>query len=431
MTVPESIWVRYIDMLAEINNTAAEMFTAYLNTHDITTDEGRKTAIDYAYGLATKYGEASAAVACEMYDTVAEASGVTVPAAEPAETATYGEVAKTVNGMAKQNQSNEAMGNSVGRLVKRAGADTTLKNAMRDGAEFAWVPHGDTCSFCLMLASNGWQKASKKTIKGDHAEHIHSNCDCTFAIRFDGKSNVAGYDPDKYKEMYDSAEGDTWQEKLNSMRRAEYAENADKIRAQKREAYAIRNGMKYAGVPKSWKRNTSISDSEVLTGTNPNYRRNLPAYLVGTNDDYTNNCTNCVVAYSMRKKGYSVTAKSVGECGTLQQGDKLFTAWKGRTPTTASGNGLDDILKYMGDSEDGTLLAIGIDMPHSIFNPLPGHAFVAEKREGEVVFLDPQTGRQYNRPNDIFDNVQIGKTKFMRIDDLEISDRGVSACKEV
>lgn len=237
MTFPESGWIKYIDTLSAINKTAAQKFVAYLNAHDVSTAAGKKAAIDYAYALSTRYGEMAAAASCEMYDAVAEASGVILPAAEPAATATYGEVARMYNGMKKQNMGNEAMGNGVGRLVKRAGADTVLQNAKRDGAEFAWVPHGDTCSFCLMLASNGWRKASKKTIKGDHAEHIHANCDCTFAIRFDGKSKVEGFDPDKYREMYDNAEGDTWQEKLNSMRRDEYAANADKIRAQKREAY--------------------------------------------------------------------------------------------------------------------------------------------------------------------------------------------------
>lgn len=241
MTFPESGWIKYIDTLSAINKTAAQKFVAYLNAHDVSTAAGKKAAIDYAYALSTRYGEMAAAASCEMYDAVAEASGVILPAAEPAATATYGEVAKMYNGMKKQNMGNEAMGNGVGRLVKRAGADTVLQNAKRDGAEFAWVPHGDTCSFCLMLASNGWQPASKKTIKGDHAEHIHANCDCTFAIRFDGKSEVEGYDPDKYREMYDNADGNTWQEKLNSMRRDEYAANADKIRAQKREAYKKTN----------------------------------------------------------------------------------------------------------------------------------------------------------------------------------------------
>lgn len=240
MTFPESGWIKYINILAAINNTAAKKFTAYLNTHDISTKAGRKAALDYAYALATRYGESAAAASCEMYDAIAEASGLALAAAEPAATATYGEVARLINSLLKQNMSYILIGEGVGRLVKLAGADTTLKNALRDGAEFAWIPHGDTCSFCLMLASNGWRKASKKTIQGDHAEHIHANCDCTFAIRFDGRSNVEGYNPDKYLEMYENADGNNWKQKLNSMRRNSYEKNAEKIREQKREAYAER-----------------------------------------------------------------------------------------------------------------------------------------------------------------------------------------------
>lgn len=241
MIFPESTWIRYIDYLRAVNETAARKFTAYLNTHEIGTESGKKEAINYAFALAQKYGESAAALSCEMYESVAAASGTAIQTAEPAELPTYGEVAKTVNGMIKQNQGSEAMGAAVGRLVKRTGVDTTIRNAIRDGAEWAWIPHGETCSFCLMLASNGWQKASKKALKGGHAEHIHANCDCTYAVRFDNDTRYAGYDPQKYREMYDSAGGSTWKEKLNSMRREDYAENREKIRAQKREAYERRN----------------------------------------------------------------------------------------------------------------------------------------------------------------------------------------------
>lgn len=237
MTIPEGVWTKYINMLSAIDKTAAKKFVAYLNTHDFSTRAGRKAAIDYAYAIATKYGESSAALACEMYDAVAAASGVLLPVAEPAATATYGEVAKAFNGMVNQGLVNDAIGDGISRLVRQAGADTTRNNALRDGAEFAWVPHGDTCSFCIMLASNGWQKASKKTIKGDHAEHIHANCDCTFAVRFNGEGGVKGYDPDKYLDMYENADGYRWQDKLNSMRREEYAKKKDEINAQKRAAY--------------------------------------------------------------------------------------------------------------------------------------------------------------------------------------------------
>lgn len=238
MIIPESSWVRYIDMLAAVNETAARKFTAWLNTHEIGTAEGRKAAIDYAAALTEKYGESAAAAACEMYDAVAAASGASVPAAVPAAPASYGDVAKTVNGMLKQNKGNEAIGAGIGKLVKRTGVDTTMQNAIRDRTEWAWVPNGDTCAFCMILASRGWQKASKNALKNGHAEHIHPNCDCTYAVRFDKNTSYASYDPDEYREIYDNAEGDTWQEKRNSIRREHDAAHREEINARKRELYA-------------------------------------------------------------------------------------------------------------------------------------------------------------------------------------------------
>lgn len=212
---------------------------AYMNRVPEALQNNPETLVEYAYGISTKYGEAAAALACEMYDAIAEASGAPAAPAIPAEVAEYGDVAKAVYGTRKTGNP-ETVANSIGRLVKRTGADTTIKNAIRDGAEWAWIPNGDTCAFCLVLASRGWQQASGKTLKGDHAEHIHAHCDCSFQIRFDRNTEYEGYDPDKYLEMYDNAEGKTPEEKINAMRRAQYAKNKDSINKQKREAYEER-----------------------------------------------------------------------------------------------------------------------------------------------------------------------------------------------
>ena len=221
---------KYISRLSRLNRKAGQLMREYIGSHGT---ENTADLIAYAYGLVTKYGEGSAELACQMYDALAEAANAGVPAAEPSEPADYGEVARMVNATKNQNPTN--LPNGVSRLVKRAGADTTLKNAVRDGAEWAWVPHGDTCPFCITLASNGWQKASSKVLKGGHAEHIHANCDCEFAIRFDHSTTVAGYDPDKYLAQYNAAGGD-----INKMRRVNYAANKERINAQKRAAYAAR-----------------------------------------------------------------------------------------------------------------------------------------------------------------------------------------------
>ena len=253
MQITANAWNEYITRLSRLNQKAGQLMREYIDTHGT---ESTDDLIAYAYGLVTKYGEGSAELACQMYDALAEAANAGVPAAEPAEPADYGEVARMVNATKNQNPAN--LPNGVSRLVKRAGADTTLKNAARDGAEWAWVPHGDTCPFCITLASNGWQKASSKVLKGGHAEHIHANCDCEFAIRFDHNTTVAGYDPEKYLKQYRDAGGD-----INKMRRVNYAANKERINAQKRAAYAERQKYLISAAERGKGPITKITDSVI------------------------------------------------------------------------------------------------------------------------------------------------------------------------
>ena len=259
MTIPWKTWRRYIDGLRKVNDAAAQQVTSYMAQHEIVTPDQVDDLIRYCYGLASKYGEAASELAAQMYDALAAATGASVEAAVPAATASYGEVASAVLGVRKQSQNPEVLSSAIGRLVKMAGVDTTMANAIRDGAEWAWIPAGETCAFCIALASRGWQRASKKAIRGGHAEHIHANCDCTYAIRFDD-SKIEGYNNgDRYFAMYEEAPLDHWNtpdgkppanydprsqnnstERINAMRREFYAENKAEINAQKRSAYEKR-----------------------------------------------------------------------------------------------------------------------------------------------------------------------------------------------
>lgn len=234
MQITEKAWVEYITKMSQISQKAADLMQSWVQKNGLEND---KALLDYAYALSQHYGQAIGALSCQMYEATAAAQGVIVPTAEVADLPDYGEVAKAVKGTKKQSPNN--IPGTLARLVKQVGADTTLKNAERDGAQFAWVPHGDTCAFCITLASRGWQYMSKKALRNGHAEHIHAHCDCEYAVRFDGKSTVAGYDPDKYLEEYYDANGD-----INEMRRKRYAQNKDVINARKRELYASKKAEK-------------------------------------------------------------------------------------------------------------------------------------------------------------------------------------------
>lgn len=260
MKISSKSWKSYIDRLSKIDKKAADtVANFYRENPGISVEQ----LIGYCLSVADYYGNAAGELACEMYEEVAIASGKTIPTPEPARTATYGEMASAIRGTLLQSQNPDAIGAVVGRKVKTVSLDTILKNSLRDGAYFAWIPSGDTCAFCIMLASNGWQRASKKALRKGHASHVHNNCDCTYAVRFDDSTEVEGYDDGKaYKAMYDLEGIDpkiikkyekehgpirSYKDRLNIMRQAQYTSNPEKYRAQKRIAYMKRKTLANSG----------------------------------------------------------------------------------------------------------------------------------------------------------------------------------------
>lgn len=239
MTISKEVWKNYINGLDKVDATVKQLVMKYIETHDIEAEGGRDALIEYCYGLAVKYGEAAAEFACQFYDAISELEGADVDPAEPAEPASYDEVAKTINGTLKYVMYLEIASAAIGRLVKQTGQDTTLRNAIRDRAFYAWIPSGDTCAFCLSIAAEGWKRATAKALAGGHADHIHGNCNCAYSIKHNKETVYSSYDPEEYQEIMSHAEGKTKEDKINSIRRMFYDENSAKIRAQKRNEYEI------------------------------------------------------------------------------------------------------------------------------------------------------------------------------------------------
>lgn len=263
MKISAKDWNNYVNRLRQLSDTAAMQMQQYIQTNGIADTAA---LIDYAYGLATKYGEGSAELACQMYDAIATLQGASVLPAVPADTATFDETAKAINGSLIQSETGQMLEGVIDRLVKLSAEDTMLQNAVRDGAYFAWVPMGQTCPYCLMMGGIGWQRAGKKTLYGTHARHVHAHCDCQYIVDMKGGMQVSGYDPDKIQDTLLDAlpeyqkrdiwgysfddllrdNGRTWMgtggEGINELRRIDYAKNKTKINEQKRKSYAIRTG---------------------------------------------------------------------------------------------------------------------------------------------------------------------------------------------
>ena len=118
MRITTRTWNNYIARLSRLNEAAGQKMREYIRLHG--TDD-TEALISYAYAVITRYGEGSAELACQSTTALAEAEGVLLPAAEPAATASYGEVARMVHATKDQNPENLPSG--VSRLVKHAGAD--------------------------------------------------------------------------------------------------------------------------------------------------------------------------------------------------------------------------------------------------------------------------------------------------------------------
>lgn len=88
--------------------------------------------------------------------------------------------------------------NTTARLTNRLTAENDPSKP-----RYARVPHGRTCAFCTMLASRGFAYWSEESA-GGRGNSYHNDCDCSIVPSW-GKTRLKGYDPDKLREMYQSA----------------------------------------------------------------------------------------------------------------------------------------------------------------------------------------------------------------------------------
>ena len=349
MKITSDQWADYINKLSTLNSRGSKLVQDWIDKHGT---EDVDALIDYCYKVIARYGTASAELTASMYEAIAQAEEVFIQPAELAEIASYGDTAKAVQGSLLQSPSGQLVKQAVSRQIKLASADTLAKNALRDGAEWAWIPSGDTCPFCLMLASQGWVKASKKALKNGHCKHIHANCDCTYAVRFSQDTDVAGYDPDKLRDEYYEHGGD-----LNAMRRIRYAENKDAINAQKRAAYAKKIASipfygfreKYAAkspddiLPNS---ENAIVSMEKIKGyvLNANHPKGGPKAVVFRDVlGYTEENSDALIAEIKHElPNWKAKARDATKYGQLYEVRMLLKGPTGRTATVKTGWIIDD-----------------------------------------------------------------------------------------
>lgn len=158
--------------------------------------------------------------------------------------------------------------------------------------------------------------------------------------------------------------------------------------------------------PPNWERDI-WSDTEA---TNPNYRQGK---------EYQINCTNCVSAYELRRRGYDVTAAPRPEL----RGRSMFEfkkLWKIDSVEFLSSHGTITQMrkKMLAEWPEGGRGAITVEWKG---RGAGAHIFSVEKRNGKLIFTDPQTGQVGEEPENYFRNAR-PKVFALRLDDKEIND---------
>lgn len=82
--------------------------------------------------------------------------------------------------------------------IHRSAFENMERNCARNDLRYARVPSGrETCGFCFMLSSRGFDYRSEETAGSTHAYHEH--CDCVIVPGFKdmpASEQIEGYDPD-------------------------------------------------------------------------------------------------------------------------------------------------------------------------------------------------------------------------------------------
>lgn len=173
----------------------------------------------------------------------------------------------------------------------------------------------------------------------------------------------------------------------------------------------------------------SIHDS--YSYTNPGY---------GVSLGFSENCTRCVVAYELRRRGYDVTALpsysgdkwqdvSINDISSADRWKGAFK--KAKTVFVGSGSvsgAVDNIKKQMRQYGSGSRAVINIPCAGKDIN----HVFNVENVNGRIHFIDAQSGQRYTRADmiDLFRSSTSKDVSLTRTDNLKISNRALYFVKQ-
>ncbi|WP_296245173.1 hypothetical protein [uncultured Rothia sp.] len=196
-----------LSTMQALSAEAQEIISTALAATPETADPAqiRDELIAIMQAVAERYGSAAAAASADWYEALRELetslADYRVQLAPAISPVVVESKVRAVAGPLWVEGGTEQVGTAltgmVDRIVKAAGRDTITLAAEQDPARprFARIPSGtETCAFCRMLASRGFDYSSMKAAGADRKFHAH--CDCMIVPSWGTKSpRIEGYNP--------------------------------------------------------------------------------------------------------------------------------------------------------------------------------------------------------------------------------------------
>ena len=170
--------------------------------------------MEQAVEVARKFSYLGMELGAQWYDLCTELAGIS---AEPAEIGEVDDVNLMEHAKATVKASSNPdirmifdafLQNQINDSIRRTGSANLWRDYNRGLTSGRWarVPVGETCAWCLMLASQGAWYLSEESALGKSAGHYHNDCNC-IAVYHATPESIGGYSKlQEYKRMYYDAD---------------------------------------------------------------------------------------------------------------------------------------------------------------------------------------------------------------------------------
>lgn len=211
MATPNYEQVRSFGFVAsQLKQAAVDEFASRI--HDgMSVEDVTQTAVR----IAEKYSMLGCELGAQWYDLCSELAGLDVDPAMLPDIDEDGIRAGAESAASRVSAGgnpapawNTFLENQVMASIRETGYANLWRDYRRGLAGGRWtrVPVGETCAWCIMLASQGAWYLSEQSALGSEPGHYHSDCDCVAVFHADA-NDISGYtDLMTYKQMYYDAE---------------------------------------------------------------------------------------------------------------------------------------------------------------------------------------------------------------------------------